>query len=354
MTQSIPGLQLVAPKRFDEIFARYKDLTIAVIGDISLDRYLEIDPDIKETSIETGLDVFNVTHVRSQPGSAGTIINNLSALGIGRILPVSFAGEDGEGFELARALKSVEAVDLQHFFFTESRRTFTYTKPLVLPKEGPPHELNRLDFKNRLPTPVAVEDQIIEGARNVINKVDAVMLMDQVEVSGSGVLTRRVLSEIEPLICDANKWILADSRHGLGHFPSCAFKMNHHELGLLMGKNAMSDPLAIGNAATDLARKNHKSVFVTMADQGMLCATPVGQAHHMPGFPIRPPIDIVGAGDSVSANLIAALAAGASEVEAIQFAMAAASVVIHMLGTTGTASPANIAARLYQEERNLS
>jgi bifunctional ADP-heptose synthase (sugar kinase/adenylyltransferase) len=58
----------------------------------------------------------------------------------------------------------------------------------------------------------------------------------------------------------------------------------------------------------------------------------------VPNFPIRGPIDIVGAGDAVSANLTAALAAGASVVEAMEIAMAAAHLVIHQLGTTGTAS----------------
>ena len=58
--------------RFQAITERYRDLSIAVLGDFCLDRYLEIDPGRAEISIETGLPVHNVTHVRSQPGAAGT------------------------------------------------------------------------------------------------------------------------------------------------------------------------------------------------------------------------------------------------------------------------------------------
>ena len=87
-------------QRFKEITGQYRDLRIAVIGDYSLDRYLEIDPSKTETSIETGLSVHNVTRVRAQPGAAGTVLNNLVALGIGEIWPVGFCGDDGEGFEL--------------------------------------------------------------------------------------------------------------------------------------------------------------------------------------------------------------------------------------------------------------
>ena len=94
------------PQRCREITARYAGMRVALLGDFCLDRYLEIDPARSETSIETGLPVHNVVNVRAQPGGAGTILNNLSALGVGTILPVGFHGVDGEGFELARDRKS--------------------------------------------------------------------------------------------------------------------------------------------------------------------------------------------------------------------------------------------------------
>ena len=56
-----------------------------MVGDFFLDRYLLIDPAKAETSIETGLPVYNVVEVRAQPGAAGTILNNLVALGVGEI-----------------------------------------------------------------------------------------------------------------------------------------------------------------------------------------------------------------------------------------------------------------------------
>jgi bifunctional ADP-heptose synthase (sugar kinase/adenylyltransferase) len=67
----------------------------------------------------------------------------------------------------------------------------------------------------------------------------------------------------------------------------------------------------------------------------------------VPTFAIRGPIDIVEAGDSVSANLAMALAAGATICEAMEIAMAAASIVIHQVGTTGTATPADIGALMF-------
>ncbi|MCC6819861.1 MAG: carbohydrate kinase, partial [Verrucomicrobia subdivision 3 bacterium] len=46
--------------RFEAITAQYSRLRVAVVGDFCLDRYLEIDPARAETSIETGLPVYNV------------------------------------------------------------------------------------------------------------------------------------------------------------------------------------------------------------------------------------------------------------------------------------------------------
>src|SRR5947207_3014828 len=110
---------------FRVLASRYPSLRIAVLGDFCLDRYLEIDPAKKELSLETHLPVYNVTRVRSQPGGAGTILNNLVALGIGKIWPIGFCGEDGEGYELQRCLRALPGVSLEYFFPTAQRRTFT-------------------------------------------------------------------------------------------------------------------------------------------------------------------------------------------------------------------------------------
>ena len=82
----------MSPDRCRAILAQYPRLRVSVVGDFFLDRYLEIDPARGEVSIETGLPVHNVVHVRSQPGAAGTILNNLVALGVGTIHAVGFSG----------------------------------------------------------------------------------------------------------------------------------------------------------------------------------------------------------------------------------------------------------------------
>jgi len=326
-------------ERFKQIIGSYAGLRIAVLGDFCLDRYLEIDPQRAETSIETGLPVHNVVNVRPQPGGAGTIVNNLSALGIGSILPIGFAGRDGEGYELWNALKTVPGVRLDHFLRTPDRRTFTYCKPLVVKAGSAPVELNRLDTKNWTPTHAELEAKLVQQVKDVFESVDAMIILDQVDIPDTGVVTKAVLQSIRGLAQTKTALpILADSRRGLRGYPPVIFKMNASELSTLTGAPQKLSVQDIGAVAKRLAAENLRPVFISMAERGLLAAIPDGSVHSVSALPLRGEIDVVGAGDSVSANLAAALAAGATVPEALELANAAASVVIHKLGTTGTAN----------------
>jgi len=330
--------------RFRALAARYAGLRIAVVGDVCLDRYLEIDPARAETSIETGLPVHNVTAVRAQPGAAGTVLANLSALGIGTIVPVGFCGEDGEGFELRQALAALPGVRMDHFAATPLRLTFTYCKPLVLEPGRPPRELNRLDSKNWTPTPAAVSERIVRSLAALRGAVDAVVAMDQVDAPETGVLTAEVRTALAGFAVGMP--VIADSRRSLRGYPPMIFKMNAAELAALRGEPGPYSIADTMRAAEDLAARNARAVVVTMAADGLAGAEPGRPAVHVPALPVRGPIDIVGAGDAVTANLAAALGAGVTLREALEAAAVGSSIVIHKLGTTGTASASEIAARL--------
>ncbi len=325
--------------RFRSLTAQYSSLRLAVVGDFCLDRYLEIDPAKQEISIETGRPVHNVVRVRSQPGGAGTILNNLVALGVGELYPVGFSGDDGEGFELRQALQGQNGVRLDHFLQTAERRTFTYCKPLVIAPGTAPVELNRLDSKNWSPTPATVEDRLIHALTELVERTDALILLDQVEVPNTGVVTNRLLHAIAGFVQSHPDWlVLADSRRGLRGYPPVSFKMNHAELSSLTGAGANLSLDQLRETAAGLSRRQGRNVFITLAERGMMAAAPDGQTEHVSALPLRGEIDIVGAGDSVTANLATALAAGATLRESVELANAAASIVIHQLGTTGTAS----------------
>jgi bifunctional ADP-heptose synthase (sugar kinase/adenylyltransferase) len=88
-------------KRFSSITSQYSKLRIAVGGDFCLDRYLEIDPWKKETSIETGLPVRNVINVRAQAGAAGTV----DIVGAGDAVTANAAAALAAGATLREAIE---------------------------------------------------------------------------------------------------------------------------------------------------------------------------------------------------------------------------------------------------------
>lgn len=337
---------------------------MAIVGDFCLDRYLEIDSSKQEVSIETGLPVFNVTNVRALPGGGGTILNNLVALGVGEIMPIGFAGHDAEGWLLTNALKELRGVNLDYFVQTKHRQTFTYMKPMLscnleqASKERPssevppatiPREWNRFDFKNWTPTPGSVEDSIVAAITRAARDADAIILLDQVDIPGTGVITDRVLDTVAQITTEEPiKLTIADSRSGLHRFPPMLFKMNRDELTRLVGLPAggLSDQTTLLDHATQLAVKNGHPVVVTLSEQGMLSVDPSGGVVTQAALPVRGEIDIVGAGDAVTANLAVTLASGAAMGEAIHAATAAASIVVHQLGTTGVATPEQIVSLL--------
>ena len=228
----------MTPERFRAITSRYagaahRDRRRFLPRSLPGDR-----PRASETSIETGLPVHNVVRVRAQPGGAGTILNNLVALGVGRIVPVSFCGDDGEGYELRRELARLPGVELDHFVTSPQRRTFTYCKPLVVEPGREPVELNRLDSKNWTPTPR------LAGAatgRRPARDRQRDRRAHRPGAGGSGRDRRGhpglldVIAKLAAARPDLP--ILADSRRGLAGWPGLSFKMNAAELATMFGRD---------------------------------------------------------------------------------------------------------------------
>ncbi len=54
-------------ERLNSLLAQFPRLAVGLIGDLFLDRYLEIPHGAVEYSIETGLEAYQVTRVRNSP-----------------------------------------------------------------------------------------------------------------------------------------------------------------------------------------------------------------------------------------------------------------------------------------------
>lgn len=336
----------------ESILAQLPHLRIGVVGDLFLDQYLELDHRLTEPSIETSLDAYQVTGVRNSPGAAGTILNNLVALGVGTIKVLSFVGTDGRGYDLKQALLE-RNIDLTHLLETPLRRTPTYTKPMLSTPNGPARELNRFDIRSLTATPGDVQLFLLEELPKLWNEVDALLVLDQVSEPETGVITSLIRHKLAELgQASPRKLLLADSRAQIHHFQFCWTKPNVHECRLAFNMEEGDPELAVMALAHQLKRP----VFCTMGPQGICLAdtfavandctgTPRIETTTIPGFPVDGPIDVVGAGDSTSAGIACAYAAGATLAQAAAFGNLIASITVQQLGTTGTASPEQVRKR---------
>lgn len=310
---------------------------ILVIGDFFLDKYLIVDSLLKERSLETGRSARQVVAVRSNPGGAGTVTSNLAALGA-KTHALGIAGEDGEGWDLLRGLQATR-VHTDLFIHVPGHLTGTYIKPMLRSRRGE-HETDRLDIRRRRPLQQATVRNILGHLHDAIKRVDGVIAVDAVP-EDFGVIGTKVRSELVRL--GQKFFILADSRRRIGHFRNIVIKPNLYEAAGALGmrKPARTSKRWIAAASRSLYKKTGRAVFITAEAEGIFVFDGK-KFNHSPALALRGDIDIVGAGDCVAAALCAAICAGATLQEAAEIGNMAASVVIHKLGTTGTASPAEI------------
>lgn len=343
-------LSPLTTEMLETILERIPRLQIGVIGDLFLDRYLEIDAALTEPSLETGLDAYQVVDVRCSPGAAGTVVNNLAALGAGRIYPIAAIGDDGEGHELRQALGRLPAVDPRGLILAPDRRTPTYVKPMLHQKDRPPRELNRLDIKNRRPLPEALDAQIQSKLVEIWPGLDALVVLDQVSEPDCGVITSHVREQLTALTATAvDKFVLADSRERIDLFRGVCLKPNRQEALRAAGFADKDGADVLERAAVLLARRAGRWVFCTDGVDGIVLASPQDgertTQQRIAAYPVAGPIDIVGAGDSTSAAIICAMAAGAGVEAAAAFGNLVASITIQQLGTTGVATPEQVRQR---------
>ena len=325
-----------------ELLSRFSDLAILVVGDFFLDRYLMVDPDLAEISLETGLEARQVVEVRNRPGAAGTVTSNLHALGVGQIRAIGVIGDDGQGYDLKAGLHA-SGVEIEHLMEVQGRATPTYTKPILITTG---QETERLDIKNRATLPRQAEDRILAALERLLGEVHGVIVLDQVQERNSGVITDRVREGIAHLATEyPDVAFLADSRSHIGLFRNVTVKVNREEALEAVSTDSRAEAANCLDAAIrSFLDRTGQPVYVTLGPEGILCAD--GETtDRIPGIPVPGPIDIVGAGDSVSAGIVSALCAGASCIDAARVGVLASSITIQQIGTTGTASPEQVLQR---------
>ena len=343
-------------KRLVQIIEQFKSKRIAVMGDFFLDRVNYVDRELDELSVETGLTAYQVVKRNLLPGAAGTVTNNLSAIGVDTVYSIGIMGDDGDSYDLIKGLRATN-VRTEYMVKSDGIFTPTYIKTIFSYPERM-EETHRIDIFNRKETPKSAEKEIQKNLREVAEKVDAIIILEQLEESKNGVFTKPVIDMIRQLGKEKpGLTIVADSRFNILDFGSTIVKCNNLEAVRAMypdykfRNNSEPNDMLVDECITAIAKELKKPVFVSCGSKGIKVGID-GQIIAVPAYRVEGPIDICGAGDSATTGITCALCSGATPQEAAAIGNIIASITIQQIGITGTATIPQILSRLEEYVNN--
>ena len=319
--------------------------TVVVFGDFCLDKYVYSYPERDELSVETGLYARQFHRKKTAAGAAGTVTNNLRALGV-NVLCVGAIGNDGEGWELLRELQSIGA-DTEYLTRFDEICTPTYMKPMRKQEDGSYEEDARLDFRNFTPISEELEKTVLENLSKALARADACIVVDQFFQRNTGVITDGVRDGLARAAKAFAGPVLVDSRAFIYEFKETMIKCNNIELIKYFGggEGDPEDIEVVKKCGEELFSRGGKPVFVTRGADGMLVFDENGVTS-VDAFKVSGPLDICGAGDASSAGIITGRSLGLTSAEAARLACCISSITIQQIGTTGTASVPAVINRL--------
>jgi len=273
-----------------QLIGRMKGSRVVVVGDIMIDRYLV--GETERLSPEAPVPVVAIRERHSALGGAANVAANVSAMGATCLL-VGVVGDDTDGAAIRQNLAIARLEDR-----------------FVIPIAG---------------RPTTSKTRIIARSQQIV-RID-----DEVDSLLEGPELARMTKAAREALADADALLLED--YNKGALPPA-----------LIAAVDLQDRNALPEVLTRLKTDN---LLVTLGADGMLLVTKDGGALRIPSI-AREVYDVSGAGDTVTAWLGTALAAGASVREAAQLANYAAGVEVGKPGVA-TVSPEEVLA--VHEER---
>ena len=318
----------VTQKRVAQLLRKFPRRRVLVVGDLMLDRY--VYGSVTRISPEAPVPVVKVAKETSMPGGASNVACNVRALG-GKAAVAGMIGKDAAGVEL-RWLLTDSQVDVECAMMFAGAGTIV--KERIIAER---QQVVRVDFDRTTAWSPRQSDKFRALLAVELARADGVVIEDY----GKGAVTQDVVDLVLEKAAKRNLPVGLDPKEGhdlalKGITVATPNRKEAFGIAGLIDPGAKENPLAdkaLAKAGEILMEKwGALNLAITLGPQGMYLLSRGKAPRHVPTR-AREVFDVSGAGDTVIAAGVTALAAGADFLEAMELANLAAGVVVGKLGT---------------------
>ncbi len=318
---------MLSLQRLREILRDMERMRLAVVGDLMLDRYCQ--GSAERLSPEAPVPVVRVRRELCVPGGAANVAANIAALGA-RAEVAGLMGRDADAAVLTDVLSRL-AIGC-HGVLSLPRLTTIVKTRVVADRQ----QVVRVDREASLALDAQEAERFRDRIRKVVDGADGVILEDY----GKGTLTQDVVDLVLETARTRAIHVGFDPKdnHELRLAGVSLATPNWREALSAAGLNGGGDAETITPECLDrvadrlMAKWSPRLLIMTLGPMGMYLAPRDGQRRLIPTR-AREVFDVSGAGDTVIATCLLALAAGATDVEAAEIGNHAAGIVVGKLGT---------------------
>ncbi len=306
--------------RLDQIFNKFQEIRIAVLGDLMLDVY--IWGKVARISPEAPVPVVEVQEESYRFGGAANVGMNIKSLG-GIPVLIGVIGYDREGTIIDSLMKEND-FEKDGVFYDDERPTTVKTRIIAHNQH-----VVRIDKEDKRNISEEMENKILQFLNDNVQNLNAIILEDY----NKGVLTKNLISKVIQCARDNNIIITVDPKFDnfFEYKNVTVFKPNKKETEDALGIRLDSEEKVIEACYKLKDKLNPDFLILTRGEKGMTLFGKDSAIHNIPTR-ARKVADVSGAGDTVIATLTMALAAGAEIEEAATIANLAAGLVCEEVG----------------------
>ena len=296
-------MQNISAERFKTISENFKGKTIAVIGDVMLDRYFW--GDVSRVSPEAPVPVVDIEKETYHLGGAANVASNLKSLGVNSLL-CGIIGDDNNG-SVFKNIAVDYGINCDGMYVDSNRPTTVKTRII-----GNNQQIVRLDIEVKKAISAPGELFILDYLNNY-KGIAGIIFSDY----NKGALSLTVITEIIKKAKEYNIPVFVDPKdeNFFAYKDATVVKPNRKETQNALGYEFKGYDETV-KAGKDLMKQlNTDNLLVTLGFGGMILFEKDGSISSVPTV-ARKVSDVSGAGDTAISTLAAAITGGATMKEA--------------------------------------